>query len=154
AFDANGNFIRIVKAEWSLPAPPVPKGAKSRPPALKGEISADGKLTVDAKMPNQGSIVVAKFDGVVGKARVRVAPVLPYFTDFEKVPDGAVPGGWVNTQGKFVVKTVNGNKVLAKVNDKASPLIAIGNAYITTPTAKDYTIECDVQGTKVGDELP
>ena len=60
----------------------------------------------------------------------------------------------LRTQGKFVIKTINGNKVLAKVNDKPSPLIAIGNAYITVPTAKDYTIECDVQGSKAGDNLP
>ena len=105
-------------------------------------------------MPNQGSIVVAKFEGVSGKARVRVVPSLPYVNDFEKLPDGVVPGGWVNTQGKYVIKTVKGNKVLAKVNDKASPLFAIGNAYITLSTARDYTIECDVQGSKVGDDLP
>ena len=42
----------------------------------------------------------------------------------------------------------DGNKVLAKVNDKFSPLISRGNAYITLPDAKDYTIECDVQGTR------
>ena len=154
AFDADGNFIKEVKAEWSLPAPTLPKGVKGNPPALKGDITADGKLTVDAKLPNQGSIVVAKFEGVSGKARVRVVPSLPYVNDFEKLPDGVVPGGWVNTQGKYVIKTVKGNKVLAKVNDKASPLFAIGNAYITLSTARDYTIECDVQGSKVGDDLP
>jgi outer membrane protein assembly factor BamB len=154
AFDGDGNFIKEVKAEWSLPAPTPPKGVKANPLALKGAISADGKLTVDAKVASQSSIVVAKFDDIVAKARVRVAPSLPYATDFKEFADGTVPGGWVNTQGKFVIKTVNGNKVLAKVNDKPSPLIAIGNAYITVPTAKDYTIECDVQGTKAGDNLP
>lgn len=148
-FDADGNFVKEVNAEWSLPAPTPPPGVKANPPALKGEITAAGKLTVDAKTPTQGSIVVAKAEGLIGKARVRVVPTLPYFNDFEKVPDGAVPGGWVNTQGKFRVKTVEGNKVLAKVNDKFSPLISVGNAYITPPTARDYTIECDVFGTQV-----
>src|SRR5262249_26209267 len=65
------------------------------------------------------------------------------------------PGGWVNTQGKFVVKQlVDGNKVLAKVTDKASPLVARGNAYIGLPQYKDYTIECDIQGGKVANDLP
>ena len=154
AFDADGNFINEVKADWTLPAPKGPPGAKTSPPALKGEISSDGKLTVDAKVPNQASIVVGTVDGISGKARVRVVPRLPYANDFEKIPDGAVPSGWVNTQGKFLVKTVKGNKVLAKVNDKFSPLFSRGHAYITLPTAKDYTIECDVQGSKVGAELP
>jgi outer membrane protein assembly factor BamB len=154
AFDADGHFIKEVKAEWTLPAPKGPPGAKASPPALKGEISSAGKLTIDVKLPNQASIVVATVDGVSGKARVRVVPRLPYANDFEKVPDGGVPGGWVNTQGKFLVKTVQGNKVLAKVNDKFSPLFSRGHAYITSPTAKDYTIMCDVQGTKVGEDLP
>jgi outer membrane protein assembly factor BamB len=153
-FDADGNFIKEVKAEWSLPAPKPPPGVKANPPALKGEISADGKLLVDAKLPSQQGIVVADFEGVTGKARVRVVPRIPYANDFEKLPDGAVPGGWVNTQGKFRVKAVDGSKVLAKVNDKFSPLISRGHAYITLPTSKDYTIECDVFGTEVGGSLP
>jgi outer membrane protein assembly factor BamB len=154
AFDANGNFVKEVKAEWSLPAPTPPKGVKANPPALKGAITSDGKLTVDAKLPNQQSIVVGTFEGVSGKARVRVVPQIPYANSFENLPDGIVPGGWVNTQGKFLIKTVAGNKVLAKVNDKFSPLISRGNAYMTLPTAKDYTLQCDVQGTKVGTNMP
>ena len=90
---------------------------------------------------------------MTARARIRVAPKIPYANDFEKIPT-ARAGGWINTQGKFLVKTVGGNKVLAKVNDKFTPLISRGNAYITMPDSKDYTIECDVQGTQVGKELP
>src|ERR1019366_8829718 len=39
AFDSDGNFIKEVKAEWSLPAPTLPKGVKGNPPALKGDIT-------------------------------------------------------------------------------------------------------------------
>jgi outer membrane protein assembly factor BamB len=148
-YDADGNFVKEVKAEWSLPEPTPPPGAKAKPPAIKGEITPDGKLTVDAKMPSQQGYVAAKADGVTGRARVRVVPRIPYANDFEKIPDGAVPAGWINTQGKFVIKTVNGNKVLAKVNNKFTPLISRGNAYITRADAKDYTIECDVSGTQI-----
>jgi hypothetical protein len=152
-FDEHGNFVKELKAEWSLPTPPVPPMAKQGPPPLKGEV-ADGKLTVDAKVPSQHGYVEAKAEGLTRKARVRVAPVLPYQQDFSKVPDGAVPGGWVNTQGKFLVKTVDGDKVLAKVIDKPSPLIARGNAYIGEPNLSNYTIEADVQGGKAGSDLP
>ena len=31
--DANGNFIKEVKADWSLPAPIPPPGIKANPPA-------------------------------------------------------------------------------------------------------------------------
>jgi len=152
-YDANGVFVKEVEAEWSLPEPPLPKGAKTGPPALTGTIK-DGSLSVDAKKASQQGYVAAKSGKLEGKARVRVAPKYAYEQDFSKVPDGAVPGGWVNTQGKFVVATVKGEKLLRKVNDKASPLIAKGNAYIGLPTDKDYTIEADVQGSKVGKDLP
>jgi outer membrane protein assembly factor BamB len=156
-FDAQGERITAIEetpsVSWSLLAPPLPPGAKTPPPALDGKIEK-GKLTVDAKKASQQGYVTAEVAGMVGKARVRVAPRLPYAQDFNKIPDGAVPGGWVNTQGKFLVKTIKGEKVLAKVNDKASPLIARGNAFIGLPTDKDYTIEAEVQGTKVGDDLP
>jgi outer membrane protein assembly factor BamB len=154
-FDADGNFVEDVKAdEWSLPTPPLPPGAKQPPPALDGTIK-DGVLTVSAKKASQQGYVIAKAGKLTGKARVRVAPTLPYTQDFEKIPDGAVPGGWVNTQGKFRVATLKtGEKVLAKVNTIASPLIYRGNAYIGTPDMHDYTIECDVMGTKVNDVLP
>jgi outer membrane protein assembly factor BamB len=154
AFDSDGNFIKEVKAEWSLPAPKAPPGVKANPPGLKGTITPDGKLTVDAKLPAQQSIVAASFEGITGKARVRVAPTAPYEIDFDKLPAGIVPGGWVNTQGKWLIKDVKGNKVLAKVNTVTSPLIARGNAYITEPTAKNYVIEADVQGTQAGGNLP
>lgn len=152
-FDTKGNFLKEVPAEWTLPTPPAPKGAKSGPPALKGVIES-GVLAVNAKVPAQQGYVRATFNGLTATARVRVAPVLPYSQDFTALPDGAVPGGWVNALGKYVVKTVNGEKVLAKVTDKASPLVARGSTYIGLPNLSDYTIEADVQGGKKGDDMP
>ncbi len=152
AFDADGNFVKDVKPEWSLPAPTPPPGVKANPPALKGVISPDGKLTVDAKLLAQQSIVAAKFEGLTAQARVRVAPGVPYATDFDKLPAGVVPGGWVNTQGKWIIKDLKGNKVIAKVNNIFSPLFSRGQAYITMPESKDYTIEADAMGTEITSE--
>lgn len=162
-YDANGNYIGEAKSakegKWDLPTPTLPPGAKNAPPALDGKITFDADksnlafLTVSKKPSQQGYITV-KSGKLTAKARVRVAPRLPYEQDFSNVPDGAVPAGWVNTQGKFLVKTIKGEKVLAKVNNKATPLIARGNAYIGLPTDKNYTIEADVMGTQVGDVLP
>src|SRR5205085_4806208 len=115
-FDADGNLVGDIKNnQWSLPTPPVPPGAKQGPPALKGQMKGE-TLSVDAKVPNQAGYVMATVGKFSAKVRVRVAPTLPYMQDFAKIPDGAAPSGWVNTQGKFLVKTVDGQKVLAKVN--------------------------------------
>src|SRR5206468_6224334 len=98
-FDAKGEFVTESPAEWSLPQPPATP-AGTRPPALKGEI-ANGKLTVAADLPGQQGYVDAKVGGLTGRARVRVVPQLPYTMDFERVPVGSTPGGWINAQGKF-----------------------------------------------------
>jgi outer membrane protein assembly factor BamB len=151
-FDADGNFIKEVEGEWSLPTPKPAPGAKTGPPALKGDIGKDGKLTVDSKLLAQQGIVACAFEGATGVARVRVAPRIPYAPDFAKIPDGVSPGGWVGAQGKLLVKTVDGKKVLSKVNNKFN--LSAGNAYITIPESRDYMIQCDVFGTKVGNDLP
>ena len=146
AVDAKGRFLREVQAKLSLPSVKLPTG-KVVPP-LQGEINGD-KLTVVKTRQTQGGLVQAAAEGLTGIARVRVVPRLPYREDFTKIPDGAVPPGWVNTAGKFEVVTLAGNKVLRKINTKSNPVFSRGNAYLGLPTMKDYTIEADVMGTRV-----
>lgn len=153
-FDAQGRFLREVQAAWSLPAPPPPPNSKESPPALRGQINAEGHLFVAKEVPSQQGIAVAKADGLTGRARVRVAPVIPYQQDFEKVPEGKVPGGWINAQGKFVVEQLNGSKVLKKTADNPNPLVCRANAYITLPGSSGYTIEADLMGTKPKNDMP
>ena len=158
--DANGRELPMpegARPEWMIVQGPVPKGAKAAPPALAGELKPDGATATVAlgKPPGQGGYVDAKLGNLKAHSRIRVVPTVPYMNDFEKVPEGAVPGGWVNTAGKFEIKKLaDGNKVLAKKNTDARPPLARANGYFTLPEATDYTIECDLYGTEVGDKLP
>ena len=158
--DSNG---RIVKApagaavEWSLTTPPVPMGANAGPPPLKGELKGDaaGASVLLEKMPAQQGSVEAKFDKLAVRARIRVVPQIPFAQDFEKLPPGVPPAGWVNTAGKFVTKKLpDGNMVLSKVNTDGRIPIARANAYITATDSTGYTIEADIQGTEVNLKLP
>ena len=151
AFDEKGRFLREVDARLSLPPTKLPTG-KVVPP-LQGQIDGS-KLALAKDRQTQAGLVKAEADGLVGTARVRVVPRLPYVEDFSKVPDGGVPPGWVNCAGKFlVVSFTEGkgppNKVLKKVNDKSNPSFSRGNTYFGLPSMKDYTIEADLMGTKV-----
>ena len=169
-YDDHGRLIGEIKAEWSLagplppqfpagmPAPTPPKGA-APPPALKGTLSDDSgpttKLTVGSNPRAQFGRVVAKANGLTTSARIRVAPVLPYTTDFAKVPPGRTPGGWVNCQGKFAVAPMkDGTLALKKRNDVPSPLVARAHAFIGMPNMTGYTIQADMQGSKLGEEMP
>jgi outer membrane protein assembly factor BamB len=155
AFDANGLPLKtVVKGKWSLPTPPLPPNAKMPPPALKGDITQEGKLTVAAMVPNQGAYVMVEADGLSAKARVRVVPKLPYTQTFGKLPEGAVPAGWVNAAGKFEVRTLDGTKVLAKKAATSNPLLSRANTYFGPPSLTGYTIEADVRGDQKGRDLP
>jgi outer membrane protein assembly factor BamB len=158
-YDDHGRFLREVEAQWSLIGPLPPAGVAPQPgakpsPPLQGEISSSGKLTVAKTPPGQFGMVVAKAAGLTGQARVRVVPTLPYTLNFEKIPEGRTPGGWVNTQGKFAVQTKNGAKVLVKLANIGSPLVARAHTYISKPTLTNYTVEADMQGNKKGADMP
>lgn len=151
-YDAKGEFIKESPAEWSLPLPPkTPTGAQ--PPALRGEVK-DGMLTVAMEVPGQQGYVDAKVGELTARARVRVAPQLPYKPDFNKVPTGATPGGWVNCQGKYEIVEIDGKKLLKKVATNPAPPVARANAYITPPNAANYTIRADVMGRPANKNMP
>ncbi len=170
AYDAGGRRIGEVKVDWAkagmlppvypigLKAPPAAKGAP--PPAIAGELAeSSGTATkfTAAKAPNgQFGRVVATSGKLSGFVRIRVVPVLAYTMDFQKVPLGRTPAGWVNTMGKYSVrKGPNGKQDLFKRNDNAAPPVARINAYIGAPDMKDYTVETEIYGTKVrGKDMP
>ncbi|MDB5311470.1 MAG: afsK 2 [Gemmataceae bacterium] len=163
--DANGRELKPAdggKVAWSLPAPQPPKAkdpnpkapASKGPPPLNGTIDETGTVAL-APMPSQQGYVEGKVGDLTGRARVRVVAQTVYKQDFDKVPVGAAPGGWVNVQSKYAVKELpDGNKVLSKVNTDSRPPFARANGYITLPTATGYTIQADVYGTEVRDRLP
>jgi outer membrane protein assembly factor BamB len=169
AFDANGVPVKteLGPVTWTLPQPPPPKAPPAKegeapktpaaPPPLDGTI-ADGKLTL-GKKPAQQGFVEAKVGMIAARARVRVAAQIPYKQDFEMVPIGAVPAGWVNAQGKYsVVELANPDgtktKALFKKNDDARPPLARVNAYLTTPDSAGYTVEADIMGMEKKEKLP
>jgi hypothetical protein len=153
-FDKNGRFLRKTEATWSLPAPPPPPGVTASPPPLAGAVSPEGILKAAAAPPGQQGAVMATVDGLTGRARVRVTPKVPFAQNFEKIPVGRVPSGWVNCQGKFVVVKHDGVNVLKKLGDNSNPLLARAYTYIGLPTLRDYTIEADLLGTQVKNDLP
>ncbi|HSQ54803.1 MAG TPA: PQQ-binding-like beta-propeller repeat protein, partial [Gemmata sp.] len=154
-FDENGREVKDDRptpvAKWSLPLPPkTPAGAQ--PPALQGTLQ-DGVLTL-APLPSQQGYVDFEC-GPKARARVRVVPQLPYSQNFDKIPPGGAPGGWINANGKFLAKKLDdGNVVLSKLNNNPRPPLARANAYVTSPDATDYTIQADVYATLARNKLP
>ncbi len=140
-FDDKGRYLREGSVRWSVDG-------------LDARVDAKGRLRIPADSSFQGGVVVATDgSGLTARARVRVVPRLPLEIDFEDLPPGPAPAGWVGATGvKFRVVEVDGTKALEKVPDK--PKFILANAYIGLPTTSGYTIQADVMGTEKRFQLP
>lgn len=157
--DENGREVKNQgdsKAEWSIVTPAkTPTGAQ--PPPLAGKVTGDTSegTVVLGPIPSQQGYIKIQVGTLTAQTRIRVAPKLPYKNDFDKAPPGSSPAGWANTNGKYLVKKLpDGTSVLEKVNNNARPPIARANAYVTVPSASDYTIQADLMGSLVRGKLP
>jgi len=133
-FDERGIFIREEpSATWALDQ-------------LKGDVT-NGQFVVASDPIAQAGLVKATVGGITGSASVRVFPPLPWSDDFEARAVNSVPATWVNTTLKFVVRDLNGNKVLVKTTEGSS-LLSRARAYFGPSDWSNYTVEADINATQ------
>ncbi len=135
-FDGNGRFIREEKqATWALDK-------------LPGKVSEQGQFTAaaDTTAPQAGS-VKATVGEVTGSARVRVFPPLPWSETFDSYGPNIVPAHWVNAGLKYIVREVDGQKVLVKTTEGSS-LLSRARAYFGPSDLSNYTVEADIRATE------
>ncbi len=120
---------------------------------LKGTIDR-GQFTAAPDAGVQTGEVRMNVGGVVGAARVRVVPPLPWSEDFEAMELNTFPQHWTNTGMKFVTREVDGKKVFVKTTEGSS-LLSRARAYMGPDDLHDYTVEADILATtrrrQVGD---
>jgi outer membrane protein assembly factor BamB len=159
-FDTMGRPIPGVagSVNWSIgqltvPPPPRPAAATQAAAAtsapgpskvgnLKGNVSPDGTFTAEAGA-HQGGGVFVKVGDVMGFARVRVLPPLPWKFDFTSAPVGVPPLTWLGAGGKFEVQELNGDKVLTKV--PKVDLYYRARTNFGTADMSNYTLQADVR---------
>jgi len=127
-FDEKGRLLREEPAAtWALDR-------------LKGQISANGELTVAPDPAGQAGLVNASVGELKSSARVRVSPPLPWSWDFEAAQaPGPPPPFWVNGTGKMQVRELEGKKVLVKLAD--NPFTKRGRFFFGALVLHDYTTE-------------
>jgi outer membrane protein assembly factor BamB len=131
-FDAKGIPTGRVKAAYSLSG-------------LEGTLDEQGVFTAAGKRI-QGGSVTAEVDGLKSAARVRVVPEIPYEENFESLPAGGVPPGWMTSKLKAQVTEYEGGKVLRKLADQPSPPFARMRCYIMPPIDAGYCVQADMLG--------
>jgi outer membrane protein assembly factor BamB len=131
-FDAAGRFLREEgTATWSLNK-------------LNGTVR-DGRFTVAPDSPGQAGLIKATAGGVIGEARARVIPPLPWNETFESYPVGSVPPHWISatTVGKFQVIEMDGQKVLEKV--PTDTLFKRMRVFMGPADWSNYTVQADIR---------
>ena len=139
-FTARGAHANHAKAaEWSLDG-------------LLGSIDENGKLTLEPNQVGQAGTVSAKIGDLSNSARVRAVPQLPWSEDFESIEEGKSPPHWVRATNRFMVREMDGNKILVKPPARRG--LHRSNVYIGPPNMKNYTVQVDLLGTKPKRNLP
>ncbi len=131
-FDAQGRATGAQAATYSLVG-------------LEGSIRPNGWFCAAGDRIQAGLVKVTSgtFDA---SARVRVIPALPYVEDFESLPLGKSPPGWMMSPVKARIDEVDGQKVLRKLAERPSPPFARLRGYIMPPIETGYSIQSDLLG--------
>ena len=136
--DARGRK-ETAQAVWSL------KG-------IQGNVSADGRLTLsDGNVP-QGGLLIAQVGDLKGTARISSRPAIPFQEDFERLQEGAVADGWNSARGRFVVTSLDGNKVLKKLS--ANPRSWRTMVYLGDWRTSGYEVQAEMMATEQRRRLP
>jgi hypothetical protein len=109
---------------------------------LKGELR-DGQFTPSTDGGVQAGSIKATVGSIVGTARVRVFPAPPMSEDFESIAADGFPRGWVNVEGKYLVRDLEGNKVFVKKADQ--PIFKRARCFMGPPDWSDYSVQADVR---------
>ncbi len=134
-FDAQGRFLREEKqATWVLDK-------------LPGKVSERGQFTAGMETAPQAGLVKATVGEVTGAARVRVIPPLPWSETFDSYGPNTVPAHWVNAGLKYIVREVDGQKMLVKTTEGSS-LLSRARAYFGPSDLSNYTVEVDIRATE------
>ncbi len=124
AYNKNGQFLKLVEAQFS---------------ADSGEVTAEGKYTAPAAAAHQAVKITATSGELTSVARARVIPPLPWKFDFT---DKAVPVTWIGAAYRHQPKEIEGEAMLVKV--ATIPKGTRSQSWMGWTTFHDYTIQADV----------
>ena len=143
-FNSRGQRLESAAAEFSLQG--------------LGAISADGTFTAPDEADQTAVEVRATVGNLVGTARVRVVPPLPWHFNFEDIAidsatgKGEPPITWIGVRHRHVVRQIDGNKVMVKVT--TIPKGTRSRGWMGHADMHDYTIQADVHGALKNDQMP
>jgi len=133
-FDADGDPLPAAQATWSVAGP-------------VGQISGDGRFHATGTDAYATGVVEAKVGDLSAKGRVRISRALPLDENFDGMPVGQVPPGWIGVDAKTELIEMDGSVVLHKKAERPSAKYTRMFAFSGEPIPANYTVELDMMGT-------
>ncbi len=115
-----------------------------------GSIDGEGNFHANQDARHEAAIVTAKVGDMVGRARVRIIPSLPWDFTFDDLSQPPIT--WVGARYRHVIRQVNGNGVMVKIT--TIPKGTRSRCWFGPNDLSDYTIEADVQGAITDGKMP
>jgi outer membrane protein assembly factor BamB len=129
-FDDLGRFVREeTSATWALDG-------------LKGTAQAN-QFTAPSEAVAQAGNLKVTVGTLTGMTRVRVIPPPPFSEDFSSYAPETAPKHWINMTGKYLVREIDGNKVLVKRSDL--PPFKRTRSFMGPADWSNYTVEADIR---------
>ncbi len=137
-------------ATWQ---PYIPAAAKVRT-SLNAAVDAHGVVTADSRNVPSAGMFKVDIGELTGFVRGRILPAIPFSENFETFDIGhehpAEPGvmfaypplPWIGARFKWEIRSLDGNKVLAKTLDRL--LFQRAMTFIGHPDMANYTMSADV----------
>jgi outer membrane protein assembly factor BamB len=124
-----------------------------------GAISSEGTYSAPTGDAHEAALVTCSVAGLEGNAKIRVVPPLPWKWDFNQITD--VPLTWIGGRVRFVLRDVDGERVMVKVDTiptrPGKPDTKLGTrSYLSMgpPDLSNYTIEADLRLSEKEGKLP
>ncbi len=133
-FDVNGVSIGTRDAKWSIDG-------------VAGRFSKAGSFVAATDSSFSAGVVRAEVGGLKAEARVRVGPSLPIYEDFDAMPIGSQPPGWIGVDLRTAIIEKDGSRVLHKMAKSPSAPYSRMRSFSGPPIPVGYTVRADLMAT-------
>jgi len=155
-FNAIGQPLGVAKdVQFSIetegpPKPPAKPGLPPTPTYVPGpgKIDAAGAYVADAANVHTGVYIKAKVGDLVGSARIRIVPPLPWKFDFA---DKKIPLPWNGMRYRHVIREIEGDPAMVKIT--TIPLGMKSQGTFGWTDLHDYTVQADMRGATANNSL-
>jgi len=155
---APGHTVEFTTRQFTARGQPLETGDEKvewKVADVQGTMDDNGHFHAASDVKFAVGTLTATVGKLTAESRIRVRTPPPFKEDFETMPPGSSPPGWIGAPGKTKIVERDGSRVLLKTAEKGKPSpVWKMRAYAGPPVKAGYTVEADLLGSKSRRFLP